>query len=219
MVLMSMPEQLDSVRSQIARACELVGRDPSDVTLIAVSKTATVDQIREAYDLGLRDFGENRLQESISKIEVLPSDITWHFIGKLQSNKAKVAARNFKVIHSIESEKQLNQIAKIEKSVDALVQVNVGEEEQKSGVLLDRVDEVVEKVLQCSNVQFRGLMTIGPLVSDPEQSRPIFRRLAKLGQEVGAEWLSMGMSADFGVAIQEGSTHVRVGTAIFGPRG
>ncbi len=216
--LMTLETRLNTVRERIARACETAGRDPAEVTLIAVTKTATVERIQEAYDLGQRVFGENRLQEALPKIAALPTDIEWHFIGRLQSNKAKAVAEAFQAIHTLEKESQLLEIAKVQKSVDGLIELNLGGEEQKAGIFEKGLDRTVSLVLQCENVRFRGLMTIGRMSADPEENRPLFRRMSELGREVGAEWLSMGMSADLEVAIQEGSTHVRVGTAIFGER-
>jgi pyridoxal phosphate enzyme (YggS family) len=183
-----------------------------------VTKSVPVDQIQAAYDLGLRHFGESKLQEAIPKIEALPRDIVWHFIGKLQSNKAKKVAQLFSVIHALDSENQLREIEKGRQNVEGLIEVNIADEPQKSGISTESLDEYVKAVLQCHHVRFRGLMTIGPNLHDPEHMRPYFIRLRKLGEQVGAEWLSMGMSADFDVAIQEGATHIRVGSALFGER-
>jgi pyridoxal phosphate enzyme (YggS family) len=216
---MSVGQRLREVNDRITRACESCGRDPASVTLIAVTKTVTVDGVRAAYDLGHRVFGENRLQEALPKIEALPEDAEWHFIGRLQSNKAKAVARFFNAIHTLESEGQLREIAKVQGVVDGLIELNLASEPQKSGILREALDRTVRRVLECENVRFQGLMTVGPLSSDPEGNRPLFRQMSELGREVGAKWLSMGMSADLEVAIQEGSTHVRVGTAIFGERG
>lgn len=216
---MSLLQRLSHVHERITRACDSCRRDPDGVTLIAVTKTVSVDDVRAAYDLGHRAFGENRLQEALPKIEALPDDAEWHFIGHLQSNKAKAVARAFDAIHSIENEAQLREIAKVQGVVDGLIELNLAQEPQKSGIFREALDRTVNRVLEFSNVRFRGLMTVGPLSSDPEGNRPLFRQMSELGREVGAEWLSMGMSADLEVAIQEGSTHVRVGTAIFGERG
>ncbi len=216
---MALHERLMAVTKRITRACESCGRDPSGVTLIAVTKTAPIDEVMEAYNLGHRVFGENRLQEALPKIKALPSDVEWHFIGRLQSNKAKAVAGAFQAIHTLEKESQLSEIAKVQKTVDGLIELNLGGEQQKAGICEKGLDRTVSLLLQCMNVRFRGLMTIGPQSTDPEENRPLFRRMSELGREVGAEWLSMGMSADLEVAIQEGSTHVRVGTAIFGERG
>jgi pyridoxal phosphate enzyme (YggS family) len=216
---MSVASRLRDVRDRIERACGSVGRDPSAVTLVAVTKTVPVGRIQEAYDLGVRDFGENRLQEALPKIDALPQDVRWHFVGVLQSNKAKAVANSFHVIHTVEKPSQLVQIEKAARTVDCLVEVNIAREPQKAGVLPENLDKSVVLVQQCVNVRFRGLMAMGPLSSDPEENRPLFRQVSELGKRFGVEWLSMGMSADLEVAIQEGSTHVRVGTAIFGERG
>lgn len=215
---MSLAENWARIQDEVADACSSVGRTPDSITVIAVSKTYSVDAIRAAYDLGFRDFGESRIQEALPKIGALPKDIRWHFIGPLQSNKAKTAAVHFQVIHSLSSNSQLLEIAKSGSTIDGLLQVNLGREQQKSGIFAETLDAAVQDVLKCSQVRFRGLMTIGPLVENPEDARPIFKELAELGSRVGAEWLSMGMSGDFRVAIQEGATHVRIGSALFGDR-
>jgi pyridoxal phosphate enzyme (YggS family) len=216
---MSLAHRLREVHQRIARACDSCSRDPASVTLVAVTKTVSAEGVRAAYDLGHRAFGENRLQEALPKIEALPDDAEWHFIGRLQSNKAKAVARAFDVIHTLENEGQLREIGKVQGEVDGLIELNLAKEPQKSGIFREALDRTVIRVLECENVRFRGLMTVGPLSSDPEGNRPLFRLMSELGREVGAQWLSMGMSADLEVAIQEGSTHVRVGTAIFGERG
>jgi pyridoxal phosphate enzyme (YggS family) len=212
----SLAARLVEIQDRIARACEVVGRDPAEVCLIAVSKTYPRSAVLAAYDLGLRHFGESRLQEALPKQEGLPDDIVWHFIGPLQSNKAKRAAQAFHVIHSLSSKAQLDEIAKSGSTIEGLLQVNLGREQQKFGIFGETLDAALQDVLHCTSVRFRGLMTIGPQVENPEEARPIFRRLAELGREVGADWLSMGMSGDFEVAIQEGASHVRIGSALFG---
>jgi hypothetical protein len=209
---------LEAVRARIARACEAVRRDPSEVTLIAVTKTVGVEDVRAAYDLGLRDFGESRLQESLPKLDALPPDVTWHFIGRLQSNKARKAAARFSCVHTLESEGQLAEIERGEHPVGGLVEVNIADEPQKSGIPAEMLDEFVETVAKYKTVRFRGLMTVGPAMRNAELMRPYFQRMRELRQRVGGEWLSMGMSSDLEVAIQEGSTHVRIGTALFGER-
>lgn len=218
---MTIATKLSEVQSRLALACDSCGRDPLSVTLVAVTKTVPVQAIQEAYDAGQRHFGESRLQEALPKIAALPQDIVWHFIGRLQSNKARRVAECFDVVHTLENERQLAEAAKAKSKaapLDVLVEVNVADEPQKAGVLPVNLDRLLQGLLICPNVRFRGLMTIGPEVTDPEQSRPVFRALRSLGQQVGAEWLSMGMSADAHVAIQEGATHVRIGSAIFGER-
>jgi hypothetical protein len=209
--------RIASVQDRIERAAGQAGRDPREVTLVAVSKTQPLDAVLAAYDLGLRDFGESRLQEAMPKIEATPRDIVWHFIGKLQSNKARRVAEVFQEIHTLESTSQLGEIEKASGSTGGFIEVNIAKEAQKSGIFTENLDGFRGEVLNCSHVQFRGLMTIGPAI-DPEGMRPFFRKLRKLNEEVGGRWLSMGMSSDFDVAIQEGATHVRVGSAIFGSR-
>ncbi len=215
---MSLEARLGQVQDRIAEACESARRDPAGVCLVAASKTVPIEVVQAAYDLGQHVFGENRAQEMVAKARGLPQDIVWHFIGRLQSNKVKKVVPLVSAIHTIEKRSQLVEIEKGESIVDIFIEVNVAKEAQKAGILSEDLDKTVNIVKQYKNVRFRGLMTIGPLNPDPEENRPVFRGLAELGREVGAEWLSMGMSNDFEVAIQEGSTHVRVGSAIFGER-
>ncbi len=206
------------IRERIERSCEAAGRDPATVILVAVSKTHPAEAIRALYDLGLRDFGESRLQEAQPKVETLPGDITWHFVGHLQSNKARKVGSLFDVIHTLTNEGQLRELAKAGRELDGLIEVNIAEEPQKSGLSPADVDAFRQKLLDYRSVRFRGLMTVGPAVEDPSAMRPYFRALREAGAAFGTPWLSMGMSHDFEVAIQEGSTHVRVGTALFGAR-
>jgi hypothetical protein len=213
-----MIERYRDIQDRIARAGDSVGRDVSSVTLIAVSKTYPASAIQELYDLGHRDFGESRLQELVPKVEELPKDIRWHFIGKLQSNKTRRAAEICHAIHTIETSSQLKELNKSEQSVDVFIEVNVAEEEQKSGILQNSLDTFAQDVIRCEQANLSGLMTIGPVVQDPEQSRPYFRKLRHLGESIGTKNLSMGMSLDFEVGIQEGATHIRVGTLLFGAR-
>jgi pyridoxal phosphate enzyme (YggS family) len=215
---MSFKANLEKIRDKIASASVKSGRKPNDITLIAVTKNQPIEHLWEAYEAGLREFGENRVQDALPRIAALPKDIKWHLIGKLQSNKARVAAENFQVIHSLEFVRQLVEIEKANQPIDGLIQVNLAQETQKSGIFENDLDEFYKSVLQYDEVRFRGLMTIGPLGQDPESSRPLFRALSRLGETLGSPWLSMGMSNDFEVAIEEGSTHVRVGTALFGLR-
>lgn len=215
---MSIAHNLEAISARIARAARSVGRDPASVTMVAVTKRVPPDLILEAYEAGQRHFGESRLQEALPKIAALPEDITWHFIGKLQSNKAKRAAEAFQIVHTLESESQLRELVKAGKAIDGLIEVNLAEEAQKSGISPDSLDAMVKTVIQYPLVHLRGLMTVGPLNPNAELMRPFFRGLRKLNERVGGKWLSMGMSNDFEVAIQEGSTHVRVGSALFGAR-
>ncbi|MFM9873575.1 MAG: YggS family pyridoxal phosphate-dependent enzyme [Fimbriimonadaceae bacterium] len=214
----STQDALRSINDRISSACELSNRNPNDVHLIAVSKNFSADHIKSAYDLGIRDFGESKFQELETKVHQLPSDIKWHFIGKLQSNKAKNVASIVDTIQTLENERQLQEIAKQDRTIDGFIQVNIASEQQKSGIFTKDLDRVLSHVLKCKQVRFRGLMTIGPVVSDPEESRIFFRELAILNRKFGGTQLSMGMSGDFEVAIQEGATHIRVGSALFGNR-
>jgi pyridoxal phosphate enzyme (YggS family) len=215
---MAVADNLREVREKISRACDLAGRDPDEVTLVAVSKTVPVSLIQEAYNAGHRHFGESRLQEAVPKIDALPKDILWHFIGKLQSNKAKRASQLFSVIHTLESEGQLREIQKSAAVIDGLLEVNIAGEAQKSGISPSEVDAMCKTIAQYPSVRLRGLMSIGPAHQNAELMRPFFRELRELNEKIGGTWLSLGMSNDYEVAIQEGSTHVRVGSAIFGSR-
>lgn len=199
-------------------SCQMVGRDPAEVTLIAVSKGRTIEDIRDAYELGIRNFGENRWQELKTKAPNLPVDINWHFIGHMQSNKAKEIASYAQVIHTIENERQLIQIDKAGQIVDGLIQVNIDEDPAKSGIFSQGLDKLIQDVLKYKLIRFRGLMTIGKIVNNPEESRVSFRSLKQEALRIGAEWVSMGMSSDYEVAIQEGATHIRIGSAIFGDK-
>lgn len=214
----SLASNLQQIQSQIGRAAESVDRDPAEVTLIAVSKTVSVEQIRAAYDLGLRHFGESRWQEAEPKLDALPGDIVWHFIGKLQSNKARKVAERFSVIHTLESGSQLKEIAKAGREIDVLIEVNIANEAAKSGLSSLAAAEFKKTVLEYRQANFRGLMSIGPAHQNDEMMRPYFQAVATLNREMAGKWLSLGMSGDFEVAIQEGSTHIRVGSALFGAR-
>lgn len=218
----SLEDRLQEIENRIALACASCGRRREDVTLVAVTKTVPAELICEAHALGVRHFGESRVQEAAPKIAALNgqvgSDVTWHFIGKLQSNKVRKAAALCQVLHSIESASQIKELDKLEAPIDVLVEVNIAEEPQKSGILPAFVDDFVESVIQCDKARFRGLMAIGPANRNSEAMRPFFRRLRELNEKVGGTWLSIGMSSDFDVAIQEGATHIRVGSALFGAR-
>jgi PLP dependent protein len=215
---MLIARNLSRIQDDIKASCALAGRNPGEVTLIAVTKTVPIEAIQEAYEAGHRHFGESRLQEAQPKIETLPSDIVWHFIGHLQSNKAKKVAQLFKVIHTLDSESQLKEISKAETQIEGFIEVNIAKESQKAGLSPDSLDEFKAIVLNYPQVHLTGLMTIGPALDDPELSRRYFRELRNHAKRLGVNKLSMGMSQDFDVAIQEGATHVRVGSAIFGSR-
>lgn len=223
-------ERLEEVEEKIQEACRRAGRDRSEVTLIAVSKTKPAEILKEAYDLGVRVFGENKVQELTEKFEVLPKDIRWHMIGHLQTNKVKYIADKVELIHSVDSLRLAETIekeaAKRGRVIDILVEVNVAEEESKFGLKKEEVIPFIEKVAGFSHINVRGLMTIAPFVENPEKNRPVFADLRKLSVDITAKnidnvnvsILSMGMTNDYEVAIEEGATMVRVGTGIFGAR-
>jgi len=215
---MTIEQRLLQLEASLQKACESAGRQRSEVTLVAVTKGVPLESIQEAHRLGVRNFGESRLQEALPNTEAIP-EATWHFIGKLQSNKVLRAARVFSVVHSLESRNQLQELAKLDSILDALIEVNIADEQQKAGISADGLDEFIDNVLNCPQVRLRGLMTVGPTVQNAESMRPYFRKLRQLLEKVpGGTWLSMGMSSDFEVAIQEGSTHVRIGSALFRER-
>ena len=223
-------ENLASVEARIQEACARSGRSRQDVTLIAVSKTNPVPRIQEAYDLGIRDFGENRVKELLGKEPQLPDDIRWHLIGHLQTNKVKSVLDRTVLIHSVDSIKLSDTIdfeaRKKGITVDGLLEVNVAEVESKFGFLPEELFPLLDRLRQYRNLRIRGLMTVAPIVSDPEENRDIFRRLCQLSidikskniDNVSMSVLSMGMTGDYTVAIEEGATMIRVGTGIFGKR-
>lgn len=223
---MSVAAQLTAVRERIARAAADAGRDAASITLVAVSKTKPVEAIREAYAAGQRVFGENYVQELVEKRAALAdlADLELHFIGHLQRNKAKDVVRAHAAIETVDSARLADEIAKRAEAagwrVPVLLQVNVAREDQKSGCAPEQLPALLRYVRGLPSLEVRGLMTIPPLDAAPELARPHFRALRELRDEHlgNSGWLSMGMSADLEVAIGEGATHVRVGTAIFGSR-
>ena len=224
----SIAENLEAVRGQIAAACARAGRAVESVRLLAVSKTYGPAAVRAAAAAGQRLFGENRVQEAAAKIPECPGRLEWHLIGHLQSNKAAAAARLFDWVHSVDSAKLLEALDReagaAGRRLQVLVQVNVSGERSKSGLAPEAVAEVLAAGNRLRNVEIRGLMTIPPLAEDPETARPFFRRLRGLRDEWAAATglelaeLSMGMTHDLAVAIEEGATFMRVGTGIFGAR-
>lgn len=228
---MELQANIARVQERITAACNRSGRRPEDVKLVAVSKTVSPDRIRQAYEAGLRDFGENRVQEASEKRPALSDlTVTWHLIGHLQTNKARPARELFHWIHSVDS---LRLAAKLDKAalcsgdrLQIMLEVNLGDESTKFGARESEVIELAGQVCQFETLELRGLMTVPPFFDDPERVRPIFRRLRELAKKiesthtpyVSLKDLSMGMSHDFEVAIEEGATIVRVGTAIFGDR-
>ena len=223
-------ENLESVEARIQAACDRAGRKRDEVTLIAVSKTKPVSMLQEAYDLGVRIFGENKVQEIRDKYEALPKDIEWHMIGHLQTNKVKYIVDKVKLIHSVDSLKLAETIEKeAEKhncTADILLEVNVAEEESKFGLKSEEVLPLYDEIRQYSHINVRGLMTIAPFVDNPEKNRTIFADLRKLYVDIKEKnidndtvsILSMGMTNDYEVAIEEGATMVRIGNGIFGAR-
>lgn len=219
----------ESVLQRVADACSVAGRDPSDVTLVAVSKTVPPERLRAAIVAGLTTLGENRVQEAADKVPVLPG-VTWHLVGPLQSNKARKAVELFDVIQSVDSVDlglRLDRIAgevRPGTRLPVLLQVNVDDDPAKAGFEVGELAAAIDALAACDGLELRGLMTIGRLVADPEAARPTFRHLrevaAKLhaaGHPIGPD-LSMGMSDDYPIAVEEGATIVRVGRALFGER-
>jgi pyridoxal phosphate enzyme (YggS family) len=224
-----LPVRLQLVRQRIAEAARSAGRDPAAVTLIGVSKTQPAAAVHEAHAAGLCDFGENYVQEAIDKLrEVADETVTWHFIGALQSNKTRDVAEHFHWVHTIDREKIARRLSEQRPfhaaPLQACLQVRLGEEDTKSGVAPSGLDDLADAVAVLPRIRLRGLMCIPPVEDDPARQRHWFAGLRRLQEGLIArghdlDVLSMGMSADFELAIAEGATHVRVGTAIFGPRG
>ncbi len=221
---------LREVEARICDACKKANRTREEVTLIAVSKTKPVSMLQEVYDLGIRDFGENKVQELNEKFPQLPQDIRWHLIGHLQRNKVKNIIDKVTLIHSVDSVRLAETIeaeaAKKDIVVDVLIEVNVAEEESKFGMVVDEVIPAIETIAKFPHIRVKGLMTIAPFVENAEENRPVFARLRKLSVDieqknidnVSVGILSMGMTNDYCVAIEEGATMVRVGTGLFGER-
>ncbi len=223
-------ENIKTVESIITAECQKAGRNPDEVTLIAVSKTKPVELIKEAYEYGCRDFGENKVQELLDKYEALPKDIRWHMIGHLQRNKVKYIVDKVYLIHSVDSLRLAEEISKeaVKKKVcvNILIEVNVANEETKFGTTCEEAKQLVQDIAKLPNICVKGLMTIAPFVENAEKNRPIFSKLKKLAVDIirenidniTMEKLSMGMTGDYVVAVSEGATYVRVGTGIFGVR-
>ena len=223
--------QLKEVEAKIQAACDRAGRKREEVTLIAVSKTKPIEMLQEAYDLGVRVFGENKVQEITAKYDALPDDIHWHMIGHLQRNKVKYIIDKVAMIHSVDSVKLAQAIDKEAvkhnvKEVPILIQVNFAHEDTKFGLDPKDVEDVIKEISKLEHVKIKGLMQIAPFVDDPEDNRKYFRAMKQLSVDiknknfdnVNMSILSMGMTNDYEVAIEEGATMVRVGTAIFGAR-
>lgn len=223
-------ENLQKVEETVQAACERSGRDRSEITLIAVSKTKPAEMLQEIYDAGVRDFGENKVQEICDKYETLPSDIRWHMIGHLQRNKVKYIIDKVCMIHSVDSYRlaeEINIQAKKHRLVmPVLIEVNIADEQTKFGVSKEDALQLIEEVSHLENIRIQGLMTVAPYVEDAQENRKYFQEIKQLAVDIQAKnidnvamrVLSMGMTGDYAVAIEEGADMVRVGTGIFGER-
>ena len=223
-------ENIKLVEENIKKACEKVGRDVNEVTLIAVSKTKPYTAIEEALPTGVRDYGENKVQELCDKYEILPKDIKWHMIGHLQRNKVKYLVGKVFLIHSVDSIRLAEQIekeyAKADEIANILIEVNMAQEESKFGITSEETEQLVREIAKLPHIRIKGLMTIAPYTDNPESNRVYFRNMKKLSVDienknidnVSMSVLSMGMTGDYQVAVEEGATLVRVGTGIFGER-
>ena len=221
---------LNEVEQNILTACKKCGRSRNEITLIAVSKTKPISLLEEAYSASVRDFGENKVQEMCDKYELMEKDIRWHMIGHLQTNKVKYLIGKTTLIHSVDSYRLAceieKQAAKQDCIMDILIEVNIAEEESKFGLAEEEVIELIKEVSKLPHVRIKGLMTVAPYVVDSEENRPFFRKIKQLSVDinnqnidnVSMDILSMGMTGDYMVAIEEGATMVRVGTGIFGER-
>jgi pyridoxal phosphate enzyme (YggS family) len=213
-------QRLEAVEERIHAACQRAGRKRSDVTLVAVTKVFPASAIHEAYGLGLRDFGENYVQEFAGKAHEVAGlkDARFHLIGHLQSNKAKSAGELFQVVQTLDSPKLARKLDATGARLDVMIEVKLSTEETKAGASPFDIPTIADAIRTCPNLNLRGLMTMPPWSDEAEPSRPYFRRLRELADTAALPWLSMGMSHDFEVAIEEGATHIRVGTALFGRR-
>uniref|UniRef100_UPI004055D048 YggS family pyridoxal phosphate-dependent enzyme n=1 Tax=Acetatifactor sp. TaxID=1872090 RepID=UPI004055D048 len=223
-------KNIAKVQADIAAACAKAERSADEVTLITVSKTKPVELLQEAYDAGSRDFGENKVQEMLDKMPQLPADIRWHMIGHLQRNKVKYIVDKVYLIHSVDSLRLAEEISKEAKKknvvVNILVEVNVAQEESKFGTTTAEAISLVEEISKLPGIHIKGLMTIAPYVENEEENRVIFQKLRQLSVDIAQKnidnidmnVLSMGMTGDYRIAVEEGATYVRVGTGIFGER-
>ena len=213
---------IEEVKLRIARACERVGRSPDTVTVVAVTKTVEPSAVATVFKLGIKHFGENRVQEAerkIRQLDWLEPHPTWHLVGHLQTNKVKVAMELFDIIHSIDSVRLAEVISRCtETTLPVLLEVNVSGEASKGGFSVVEVAPALEAISRLPRIEIKGLMTIAPMVADAEEVRPVFKKLCSLRDSLGLEHLSMGMTDDFEVAVEEGATLVRIGRAIFGER-
>ena len=220
---MDIKANVEQVNERIIQACQRAGRSPDEVTLVAVTKTVEPSAIATAFKLGINHFGENRVQEAAQKagqLSYLEPHPTWHMIGHLQSNKARVAVGIFDVIHSIDSVRLAEVVSRrTQKTLPVFLEVNLSGEATKSGFSVAELEPALEAISRLPGLEIKGLMTIAPMVDDAEQVRPVFQKLRSLRDAFGLEHLSMGMTDDFEVAVEEGATLVRIGRAIFGERG
>jgi pyridoxal phosphate enzyme (YggS family) len=227
---MGIKENLERIREEIEKACQKLGRSPSEVKILAATKTRTPEEIFQAYEAGIRLFGENRVQEAREKLPKLPPmpGASWHMIGHLQSNKVKYAVKLFDCIESLDRKSLVDELVKRlrkeEKRIDALIEVKLSPEETKHGCPPEKVEELVEYTLNFNEINLIGFMTVPPYYEELELVRPYFMRLREIRDKMEEKFkrsfpeLSMGMSHDFKVAVEEGATIVRIGTALFGPR-
>ena len=218
-------QNIESLLALIQSACQRSGRDPEGIKLVVVSKTATTDQVEEAYSCGIRDFGENRVALASKQMKAVEhlKDIKWHMIGHLQTNKVKDAVDLFSVIHSVDSQRLAKEVndraAFVNKVMPVLLEINVSGEESKYGISPSMAGQLISEIKAYKNLELLGLMTMAPYDEDPEKARPFFSHLKNIAVEHGLRHLSMGMSGDFEVAIEEGATIIRVGTSIFATKG
>mgnify|MGYP001255511867 CR=1 FL=1 len=228
--MLSLKENITILRQKISEAAAKSGRKPEDICLIAVTKTIPVDVIQQAVNLGINFLGENRVQEAKSKVDLVTGDVQWHLIGHLQRNKVKAAVKIFSMIQSVDSlelgEEINKRASQIDKVMDILIQINIGNEPQKSGIEVQKAPELIKDLAKLPNLRIKGLMAIPPLIEDLEKIRPYFRKMKQLFDDIARQnidnvemrYLSMGMTNDFTVAIEEGANMIRVGTGIFGKR-
>lgn len=221
-------DNLETINKKIKEATLKVNRDPQEIKLVAVTKTATLEQIKEAINEGVKIIGENKVQEAKEKYQVLTTEVKWHLIGHLQTNKVKYAVEIFDLIHSVDSIKLAKEIDKrsvqFKKTIDVLIEVNISGEETKYGYNPEKVEAFLKEISEFSGIRVRGLMTIAPISKNKEEVRPYFRRLRELSERIRdkniknikMDYLSMGMTDDFEIAIEEGANMVRIGRGIFG---
>lgn len=221
-------DNLETINKKIKEAALKVNRDPQEIKLVAVTKTATLEQIKEAINEGVKIIGENKVQEAKKKYQVLTTEVKWHLIGHLQTNKVKYAVEIFDLIHSVDSIKLAKEIdnrsVQFKKTIDVLIEVNISGEETKYGYNPEKVEAFLKEISEFSAIRVRGLMTIAPISKNKEEVRPYFRRLRELSERIRdkniknikMDYLSMGMTDDFEIAIEEGANMVRIGRGIFG---